>query len=83
MLLYVWENSIGNINDPDDTSFPKTNSKGQNYLIWFVWVFNQVIIVIILLNFLIAVISSSYETVMSSKTIKEYQDIAALNKETY
>ena len=83
MVLYVWENSIGNINDPDDSSFASDASSSQTYLIWAVWVLNQFIIVIILLNFLIAVISQSYENVMSSKTIKQYQDIAALNKETF
>ena len=84
MLLYVWENSIGNINDPDDSSFALLESHSFNgYLIWIIWVFNQVIVVIILLNFLIAVISQSYENVMSNKVIKQYQDIAALNKETY
>ena len=38
-------------------------------------------VVIILLNFLIAVISQSYENVMNSKTILEYKDVADLNKE--
>ena len=36
-----------------------------------------------MLNFLIAVISQSYENVMNNKTILKYQDIAALNKEAY
>jgi hypothetical protein len=36
-----------------------------------------------MLNFLIAVISQSYENVMDSKTIMKYSDMAALNKEAY
>lgn len=56
MLLYVWENSIGNINDPADSSFANI-SQSQIYLIWAIWWMNQFIVVIILLNFLIAVIS--------------------------
>ena len=82
MFLYVWENSIGNINDPADESF---TDKGFPVvlLIWLIWFTNQFIIVIILLNFLIAVISQSYENVMNSKTIKKYKDIAHLNKEAF
>ena len=90
MLMYVWENSIGNINDPPESSFHLDNNKTEGlrypsemYLIWFVWFMNQFIIVIILLNFLIAVISQSYENVMNSKSIMKYQDMAALNKEAY
>ena len=90
MLMYVWENSIGNINDPPEESFHLDNIKTEKlrypsemYLIWFVWYMNQFIIVIILLNFLIAVISQSYENVMNSKSIMKYQDMASLNKEAY
>ena len=36
-----------------------------------------------MLNFLISVISQSYENVMNSHKIKRYQDIASLNKEVY
>lgn len=80
MLMYVWENSIGNINDPPNTSFYKFDKKvttilrpaSENYMIWFIWFMNQFVIVIILLNFLIAVISQSYENVMNSKSIMKY-----------
>jgi hypothetical protein len=33
-------------------------------LIWFVWVAHQFVILILLLNFLIAIVSQSYENVM-------------------
>ena len=37
MFLYTWENSIGNINDPDfDKNLPPT----QKCLIWIVWWLN-------------------------------------------
>ena len=54
-LLLVFENSIGNINDPSFNTEIYKGTKG--YILWGVWWFNQWMIVIILLNFLIAVIS--------------------------
>ena len=83
ILIYVWQNSIGNIDDPDSSSFVNDPPTIQIYIIWFVWTLNQFVIVIILLNFLIAVISQSYENVMNSKSIKKYKDIAHLNKEAF
>ena len=68
--LFVWENSFGNIQYPDKSSFPDDLPSAQFYLIFFVWTLNQFIVVVILLNFLIAVISQSYENVMNSKEIK-------------
>lgn len=89
-MFFVWENSIGNINNPPGASFHNDHDKSKGmrelpdiYLMWFIWYMNQFIIVIILLNFLIAVISQSYENVMNSKSIMKYQDMAALNKEAY
>lgn len=55
----------------------------QVALAWLVFWANQYVVLIILLNFLIAVISQSYENVMNSKTIKKYKDLAHLNKEAY
>ena len=46
-----------------------------------IWFLNQFFVVIILLNFLIAVIGQSYENVMSKQDIKKYQDMADLNEE--
>ena len=41
-------------------------------LIWCVWVFNQCFNLIIMLNFLIAVISNVYEAVTSKKELLMY-----------
>ena len=81
MFMYVWENSIGNIQDPIIN--PTEKAEVVLATIWFVWWLNQFIIVIIMLNFLISVISQSYENVMNSHKIKRYQDIATFNKEVY
>lgn len=59
--LMVWENSIGNIQDP---TFGKDKQKSVA-LIFLVWYINQFFIYIILLNFLIALIGQSYENVMN------------------
>lgn len=50
------------------------------YGLWFV---NQFLVLIILLNFLIAVISQSYEKVKNSAIILEYQDRCELNREAH
>lgn len=43
------------------------------YLIWIIWFANLFINMIILLNFLIAIISQSYEQVISNKQIFRYK----------
>lgn len=49
------------------------------YIIWFVWTMNQLVVFIILLNFLIAMISQSYEQVMSISTQGLYKHRRDLN----
>lgn len=44
---------------------------------------NQFCIFVILLNFLIAVITQSYEKVMNSATILKYQNKTAYNREAF
>lgn len=53
------------------------------YLSWSVWIFNSLLMVIILLNFLIAVISQSYERVVSLQNIYNYTHKAEINLEYY
>ena len=53
------------------------------YLCWFGWAIQAFIMVVILLNFLIAVISQTYERINSEKVIYTYQDKADLNLEYY
>ena len=74
-LISTFENMIGNINNPTYKFWSDNikNSHDDNYsnlslatiyVIWFLWLVNQFFLLIILLNFLIAVISQSYECVM-------------------
>ena len=46
------------------------------------WIMNQFIMLIVLLNFVIALISSVYENVMDAKMIYEYKQKQELNAET-
>lgn len=55
-MFQVWENSIGNIGNPAWAS-STTYSTTQVVLIYLTWLFNQFLVLIVLLNFLIAVIS--------------------------
>ena len=77
-ILQTYGNSIGNIVPPVYTSWSASmNDKASTTvqvqkhiiigLIWFVWLFNQFLNLIIMLNFLIAVISQVYETVVSNQ----------------
>ena len=76
--MYVWQNSLGNTHYPANKG-----NDAQFYLVFFIWGFQQFFMVIILLNFLIAVISQSYENVMSKKLIKKYLQKAELIIEAY
>ena len=51
------------------------------YSIWLVWIVNQYVVLIILLNFLIAIISQSYDNVMSKQIMSKYQNRSAINRE--
>ena len=50
-------------------------------LLWLVWILNQVFVFIILLNFIIAVISQSFERVMNKSSYIKYHHKALLNRE--
>jgi hypothetical protein len=53
------------------------------YIVWFIWLFNIILMVIILLNFLIAVISQTYERVVSQQVRFSYSNKAEMNLEYY
>ena len=53
------------------------------YLIWLMWLLNAVFLLILLLNFLIAVISQTYERVSSQRIIYTYTYKAEKNFDYY
>ena len=85
--MQVYENAIGNINAPNYTFWqPKDNIDDPSshtviLAIWFIWFLNQWFIFMILLNFVIALISQSYETVMTKAMEAKYAQRTKLNKE--
>jgi hypothetical protein len=67
-FLQMYRNSIGDIAPPkydlyldSELNITSTENTLMITIIWIVWFLNQVFILIILLNFLIAIISQSYE----------------------
>jgi hypothetical protein len=63
---------------------PDSFAKSSNIIcIWAVWFSSTFFMIIILLNFLIAVISATYERVVSQQTIFSYLHKAELNLESY
>ena len=52
------------------------------FFIWCVWLIHQFVILILLLNFLIAIVSQSYEEVMQKTDFFIYNQRLELNRET-
>ena len=90
-ILQTYSNSIGNIAPPVykswERSLNNTDISNLEYLqkhtiiglIWGVWLFNQFLLLIIMLNFLIAVISQVYADVVEKQEAFLYQHRASLN----
>ena len=88
-FLYTYRNSIGDINPPG-TAFwmsrlehmPDTTKSTSVVMavIWLFWLLNQFFVLIVLLNFLIAIISESYEAVMAESIIHKYEHKIEMNR---
>ena len=89
IVIQTYRNSIGDISTPSYNNWIENDviTETQLYylmsLIWFFWIMNQMITLIILLNFLIAVISDSYANVNAVKDMYTYSHKAELNYECY
>jgi len=83
----TFENSIGNINAPTiDFKIGITPTILDNitlFAIYFLWWSAQIILLVVLLNFVIALISQYYEDVMNSKVMHTYLMRHQLNHEHY
>ena len=94
-FFYNFNNAVTNANNPTFTiwetlqkyykgqpwHYGKVLSKIMIYFIYFTWFINQILIQIILLNFLISVISNSYQAIIDSEIIITYTFKAGLNRE--
>jgi len=69
-ILQTFEDSIGNISNPTINDFKEPANFLDGliiFLIYFFWMFAQIFLLVILLNYMIALISQYYEDVMNSK----------------
>lgn len=79
-LLMVYHNGVGAIvNRP---VYDKKYNK-NTYFIYIVWFFNHFVCYIVLLNFLISVIQSTYSDLMNKANVFKFNGIADLNREAY
>ena len=88
LYLYNFENSIGNIHMPSidflkEGSTPTTLDMVCICLVYFLWWVAQIVLLMVLLNFVIALISQYYEDVMNSAEMHTYVMRQQLNHEYY
>ena len=85
-LLQTFRNSIGDIAVPDYSSWEKAGDWKYPAImtaIWFLWFMNLLINLILLLNFLIAVISQVYDQVVAQSQYCSYTFKATFNREYF
>ena len=89
-ILQTYRNSIGDIAAPSYPLWIDFINSGKVwegelmiFIIWMFWFVHQYLILIILLNFLIAIISGSYEHVMSQESLWKYMHRCELNLECF
>lgn len=87
--LMQFRNSLGDVILPSYGGWIKKKQEGGSeleanlmiYLLWIFWFSNIFLMLIILLNFLIAVISATYEEIDAKKINYTYKDKAEMNVE--
>jgi len=94
-ILQTYGNSIGNIvpaaydsvtavlTKDTSTAMAQVEARILIALIWFVWLMNQYVNLIIMLNFLVAVITEVYQDVAENQESIIYKHKAALNHELF
>lgn len=87
MVLQVFRTSIGELSMPkydhikamDDSFFKSLNI----YLIWAAWFLQSFFMLVVMMNFLIAVISETYQQISSQRKIIDYRNKSELNEEAF
>jgi hypothetical protein len=85
-FLQTFENGIGNISAPT-INFLANKKRQSSFdyfilaLIYLFWFLAQIVLLIVLLNFVIALISQHYENVMNAKIEHTYSSKQQLNQE--
>ena len=89
-VIYAWRVSMGGDISPKYEAWSGLIEAGEGgeigakvviCIIWLAWWLNQYVMVIIMLNFLIAIISQSYEEVMSKTSLSVYTQKCQMNTE--
>ena len=87
MLLQTFRTSIGELSMPMYTKIlEEENSYMSNIniiLIWFIWCMQTFFMLVVMTNFIIAMITSTYERVSQYQRIISFQHKAVLNEECY
>ena len=77
-VIQAWRISVGDIKIHDYSVWSERmedspwSSGMMVFIIWITWWMNQYIMLVIMLNFLIAIISQSYEDVMTKEALSTY-----------
>lgn len=85
--LQLYRNSLGDIATPEYPFWSLTESTASRtantfyLIIWILFVLYILVMNIVQLNFLIAIISQSYDRIMAVEKIQVYEDRAELNLE--
>ena len=77
---FYWDNVK---NDPTATKLDIFCAKIMIVFVWMTWVFFILFFFIVLINFLIAYISQSYEDVLEDRIVNAYSQRCTLNEEFY
>lgn len=89
-FINVYRNSLGDIAHPvyhywteEWYKVNSTHSAAMIYLIWLLMVVNQLVMQVVLFNFLIAIVSESYYKVQALRHINLFEHKSELNHEFY
>ena len=79
-----WENGINGVGaEGIPTLRANPPPKSLSALLYMIWMMNQFLLVVVNLNFLIALISQSYEESMNNMIIDQYSTKAEFNNQVY
>ena len=89
-ILQTFRTSIGQLGMPTYHNIIRANKMNPSifntiniYLIWLIWAIQTFFMLVIMLNFLIAVITNTYERVNNYQKIISFKHKAELNEECY
>ena len=82
-FMYSFRAAIGDLEAPNASVWLKiSNSSFMVYVIWVLWMIEIYFLLIVFLNFLIAIISQVYEEDLAMKIQRDYRQKSEMNLET-